>query len=109
MSNNYPIGTEYDPSAPWNQKEQPEKEIEVTVSVTLSKTMKVKVNDYIVWSVDEEGFPDIDYSMCDLKSAVKEQKYLPQDAYSIIINTIDSKKALDFKDWVVDDFEVELG
>ena len=39
---NYPLGAD-NPDAPWNQKENPEREIEVTVSVTLSKTIKVTV------------------------------------------------------------------
>lgn len=117
MSSNCPIGTEYDPRAPWNQEDQPDQEIEVTVSVTLSKTVKVKVNDYILWGVDEDGNPDADYSMCDLKSAVEKQIYLPQEAGDYIQEgfdngTIISAKygdiAIDLKDWNVDDFEVEL-
>ena len=40
----YPPGAEHDPNAPWNQEELPEREIEVTVSVTLSKTVKIKVS-----------------------------------------------------------------
>lgn len=93
----YPVGAEYDPNAPWNQKENPEREIEVTVSVTLSKTIKVMVSDYDVINSgkDEDGnyFEDIDYSNCDLKEAVTNQELLPQD------------KCLD---WEVDDFEVLL-
>ena len=42
---NYPLGAD-NPDASWNQEENPEREIEVTVSVTLSKTIKVKVSDY---------------------------------------------------------------
>ena len=42
----YPPGAEHDPNAPWNQVDNPEREIEVTVSVTLSKTVKVRVSDY---------------------------------------------------------------
>ena len=93
---NYPCGADT-PDAPWNQADNPEKEIEVTVSITLSKTLKIKVSDYeIVESgKDEDGnyFEDIDYSNCDLKSAVENQYTLPQDK---------------FKDWNIDDFEVIL-
>ena len=93
---NYPLGADT-PDAPWNQTDNPEKEIEVTVSVTLSKTLKIKVSDYeIVESgKDEDGnhFEDIDYSDCDLKCAVENQYILPQD------------KCLD---WNIDDFEVVL-
>ncbi len=82
--NNYPLGADYEPDAPWKQEEQPEHEIEVTVSLTISKTMKVKVDDYISFGED-----DIDYSMCDLKEAAKP--FLPN-----------------IKGWDVDDFEVNL-
>ena len=118
MSSNCPIGSDYDPKAPWNQEEQPEHEIEVTISVTLSKTVKVNVNDYIVWGKDEDGNPDIDYSMCNLKSAVEEQIYLPQEAGELIQEGLDTNMIIstnykdvadDLKDWNVDDFEVELG
>ena len=93
----YPPGAEHDPRAPYNEVETPEREIEVTVSVTLSKTVKIKVSDYeiIDSGKDEDGehFEDIDYSNCDLKSAVKEQITLPQDTC---------------KGWDVDDYEVIL-
>ena len=39
----YPPGAEFDSNAPWNQIDLPKKEIEVTVSVTLSKTVKAAV------------------------------------------------------------------
>lgn len=42
---NYPIGADT-PDAPWNQVENPEREVEVTISITLSKTVKIKVKDY---------------------------------------------------------------
>lgn len=106
---NYPIGTD-NSYAPWNQKDNPEKEIEVTVSITLSKTVKIKVSDYEVVDSgkDEDGehFEDIDYSNCDLKKAVKEQITLPQNAYTRIIKK--GKLYEDLKGWNVDDMEVIL-
>ena len=80
----YPAGAEFDPRAPWNEIELPPKEVEVTVSVTISKTMKVPVGDYII---DEEG--EADFSNCDLKKAVEENIKLP--------NT---------EGWILDDFTV---
>ena len=68
---NYPIGAD-NPDAPWNEVELPSKDIEVTISVTVSKTMKVPVRDY---TFDEEG--NIDFSECDLKKAVEENIRLP--------------------------------
>ena len=85
-NSNYPpmSQSEWD-SAPWNEVELPPKDVEVTVSITLSKTMKVPVTDYII---DDEG---IDFSRCDLNKAVEDSGHL-----------------LNFKDWHVDDFEVIL-
>lgn len=111
----YPVGTEYDSKSPWNQKENQEKEIEVTVSITLSKTVTIKVSDYIITdsgrNEDGEYFEDIDYSSCDLKSAVEEQIYLPQEAGQILSQSdVSSMECLseDFSNWNVDDFEVTL-
>ena len=108
----YPLGTEHSSNALWNQVDNPEREIEVTVSITLSKTVKIKVSDYeiIDSGKDEDGeyFEDIDYSNCDLKGAVEEQVILPQKAWDYI--TPKSKRDVnvisDLKGWNVDDFEV---
>nr|DAO50618.1 MAG TPA: hypothetical protein [Caudoviricetes sp.] len=108
----YPPGAEHDPNAPWNQEELPEREIEVTVSVTLSKTVKIKVSDYTITDSgkDEDGeyFEDVDYSDCDLKRAVEEQITLPQNAWDYIAPK--SKKEVqaifDLKGWNVDEMEV---
>lgn len=107
----YPPGADTE-DAPWNQVDNPEREIEVTVSVTLSKTVKIKVSDYEITDSgkDEDGeyFEDIDYSNCDLKGAVEEQIVLPQKAWDYIAPK--SKKEVnaifDLKGWNVDDFEV---
>ena len=106
---NYPLGAD-NPDAPWNQKENPEREIEVTVSVTLSKTIKVKVSDYDIINSgkDEDGeyFEDIDYSNCDLKDAVEEQIALPQSAHTYVKSS--PKVHEDLSNWCVDDLEVNL-
>lgn len=108
---NYPMGADTK-DAPWNQVDNPEREIEVTVSVTLSKTVKIKVSDYEITDSgkDEDGeyFEDIDYSNCDLKGAVEEQITLPQNAWDYIAPK--SKKEVqaifDLKGWNVDEMEV---
>ena len=82
----YPAGAEFDPRAPWNEVELPPKDVEVTISAIVSKTMKVPVRDY---TIDEEG--EIDFSNCDLKKAVEENVRLP--------NT---------KGWDLDNFEVVM-
>lgn len=110
----YPVGADTE-DAPWNQVDNPEREIEVTVSVTLSKTVKIKVSDYNITDSekDENGdyFEGIDYSGCDLKGAVEKQIYLPQEAGQLIedfaIGTIKAKTiSEDLSNWCVDDFEV---
>ena len=106
---NYPMGADTK-DAPWNQVDNPEREIDVTVSVTLSKTVKIKVSDYEITDSgkDEDGeyFEDIDYSNCDLKSAVEEQIVLPQSAHMYIKSN--PKVHEDLSNWCVDDLEVIL-
>ena len=106
---NYPAGADT-PDAPWNQSDLPEKEIEVLVSITLSKTVKVKVSDYeIIGSGKDENneyFEDIDYSNCDLKGAVEEQIVLPQSAHMYVKSN--PKVHEDLSNWCVDDLEVLL-
>lgn len=106
---NYPMGADTR-DAPWNQADNPEREIEVTVSVTLSKTVKIKVSDYEITDSgkDEDGeyFEDINYSNCDLKGAVEEQVILPQSAHMYVKGN--SKVQEDLSNWYVDDLEVNL-
>ena len=106
---NYPVGADTK-DAPWNQVDNPEREIEVTVSVTLSKTVKVKVSDYEITDSgkDEDGeyFENIDYSNCDLKVAVEEQIVLPQSAHMYVKSN--PKVREDLSNWCVDDLEVIL-
>ena len=106
---NYPMGADTK-DAPWNQVDNPEREIEVTVSVTLSKTVKIKVSDYEITDSgkDEDGeyFEDIDYSNCNLKDAVEEQVILPQSAHMYVKGN--SKVQEDLSNWYVDDLEVNL-
>jgi predicted RNA binding protein YcfA (HicA-like mRNA interferase family) len=106
---NYPMGADTK-DAPWNQADNPEREIEVTVSVTLSKTVKIKVSDYEITDSgkDEDGeyFEDIDYSKCDLKRVVEEQITLPQDAYKYVKGEFNNDQRNDLEGWDVDDFEV---
>ena len=98
MLDNYPPGAANDPLAPYNQCDPEPIEVEVTVSITLSKTVKIYVDDYIQEApeVDEDGHyykGDIDFSECNLSKAVKEQITLPNEKV---------------EGWNVDDFEVNL-
>lgn len=115
---NYPVGSDTS-DAPWNQSENSEKEIEVTVCISLSKTVKIKVSDYKITDCgkDEDGyyFEDIDYSDCDLKGAVGEQITLPHEVGQLLVNMEDnpikmSHKLKNIKEdlcgWNVDELEV---
>lgn len=118
---NYPMGADT-PDAPWNQEDYPEKEIEVTISITLSKTIKVMVDDYQVEEdADEDGrYLNYDFSECDLHKAVEDQVVLPQNLAEFIENMFNHdlnlkaagmpkylKNAVaDCKGWTVDDMEV---
>lgn len=108
---NYPMGAD-NADAPWNQADNPEREIEVLVSVTLSKTVKIKVSNYEIVDSgkdeDDEYFEDIDYSNCDLKSAVESQVVLPHKAWDYIApkSKEETNAIFDLKGWTVDDFEV---
>lgn len=110
----YPAGADTS-DAPWNEKEYSPKEVEVTVSVTLSKTVKVLVDGYEI----EEKDGRVSY---DLSGAVEEQLVLPQNlarfTETMFEEDLDLKAAgmpkylkdavSDCKDWYVDDMEVIL-
>ncbi len=88
---NYPLGADNE-SAPWNQVEPAPKKVEVTISLTISKTVEVEVDDYTMEeSTDEEGIvtPIYNFSECDLYAATKDQ--LPK-----------------CEGWCIDDYQVIL-
>lgn len=120
----YPPGAEFDPNAPYNEVELPEKEVEVTVSITLSKTIKVYVNDYYV-ETEDDGYGHrnfYDFSECDLHKAVEKQVILPHELAEYterIFNDSADLKAVGIPrylkkavngclDWQVDEMEVVL-
>lgn len=105
--------------APWCKEDPPEIEIEVTVSVTLSKTVKVMVSDYKV-EEDADNNPSYNFSDCNLYKAVEEQVVLPQNLavftermfdHDLNLKAAGMPKYLkdsieDCKDWSVDEMEV---
>lgn len=104
---NYPLGAANDPNAPYNQYENPEVEVEVTVSITLSKTVKVLVTDYdLIDDVDEDGAVfERDFSNTNFLAAVEEQVILPQDASLYVDVGSNLKAANDLSGWHVDEME----
>lgn len=98
-SENCPTGSDNDPNAPWNQSDPEAEEIEVTVSITLSKKVKIYVDDYEKEDyIDEEGnyCKSYDFRDCDLQEAVREQIMLPNSKFA------------QFSDWVEEDLEVTM-
>lgn len=114
---NYPLGADTK-DAPWNHVDLEEREIEVLVSITLSKSVKIKVNDYTLdCGKDEDGdyFKSLDFFDCDLKSAVKEQILLPHEVGQLLVDMDNNPHKIppksefmkeDLCGWNVDDFEV---
>lgn len=104
---NYPPGAKYDSNAPWNEEHKTPREIEVAVSITLSKTIKIQVADYQeeYLGKDEDGYPilEVNYDSCNLEDAVRLQAVLPDEAYKFVSVP---KFADDLKNWIVDDFNV---
>lgn len=74
---NYPEGSD-NSLAPWNEVEQDDELVEVTISQTLSKQVEVEVNDYEVdWDYDDDGnkIPELDFSNCDLITPTLDQHW----------------------------------
>ena len=94
-SNYYPTGTYNNPNAPWNEKVNKPQKVEVTVSITLSKTVEIEVDDYTTEEINEDDIYNTIYNFdnCDLEQAVRNQIDLPSKV---------------FDDWSEDDFVVNL-
>ena len=88
----YPAGAEHDPDAPYNQVEVPDKEFDVLISQTLSKSATVITNNYIPGasgvdydSDDEGGCVSISYQEPDDTSDTDwEKEYSENDHYTPI-------------------------
>lgn len=112
---NYPVGFDTE-NAPWNREDNPPKEVEVTVSITMSKTFKIDVDDYTMIE-DDDGSYFPDFSECNLYKALEEQVYLPNEIGDIIEQDLESNNickfkykdiSKDLKGWNIDDYEVIL-
>ena len=93
------------PWAPWNEPSVENIEVEVTVSLTISKTLKVRVP-----SINGKVLPITDG---ELKEAVIHQRWLPHEIAnigdSILKDSTEQKYIIeDLSNWTEDDFEVVL-
>lgn len=91
--------------APWNDPPVKDTEVEVTVSLTISKTLKIRVP-----SINGKVLPITD---SELKDAVINQRWLPHEISNIgdlILKDSPAQKSIieDLSNWVEDDFEVVL-
>lgn len=59
---NYPPGAANDPNAPYNEIEVPEREFDVTISMSLSRTVQCYTNKYIPEIDEEDGHLYVDTS-----------------------------------------------
>lgn len=107
---NYPLGADEDPRAPWREVTPRDEEVEVCVSITMSKVFKIKVNDYESIE-DYDAFGNIcrflDFGECDLLSSFKDQHFTPDQAY-MYVKDKDNDVKQDLTDWNVDEIEVVL-
>ena len=93
------------PWAPWNEPSVENIEVEVTVSLTISKTLKIHIP-----GMNGKPFPITD---SELKDAVINQKWLPHELHSVgdlILKDSPAQKSIieDLDNWIEDDFEVVL-
>ena len=90
-SGSYPAGAANDSNAPYNQPSNPEKTIQVAVTMTVTKVVNVPTSNYIIdREMDEDGswYEDIIYTN------------LEDDVKRVI-------ESLDLNGWEIDDFEYE--
>lgn len=122
----YPPGAEFDPRAPWNEQEVPERQFDVCISQTLSKSTRVTTNDYIPEvDQDEDGvYESTDTSDTDWEAAYNKDHYTPLQLINLfkesLLDELNSNKLnLDLKrrkcleelirecsDWTEDETEV---
>ena len=125
MLDNYPPGAANDPNAPYNQVEVPERDFDVLISQTLSKSTTVTTSDYIPVSEREEDFCNYysDTSNTNWKEAYNEsgnytplelieefKKFLEKHRPDPIIDMKEYKRYTflikECEGWVEDDIEV---
>lgn len=84
--------------APWNQVEQDDEPVEVTISQTLSKQVEILVDDYEVnWDYDDDGtkIPELDFSNCDIKTFALDQHWTVEKILQEIPKLYDKFTQLD--------------
>lgn len=126
---NYPPGAAHDPNAPYNEVEVPEREFDVTISMSLSRTVQCYTNKYIPEVDEENGHLYVDTSDTpwsevygDNHKTIPElleelKKYIQKDLDNLMSDDSKSDKAfhrrrlehlmLECDDWVVNEEDYE--
>jgi hypothetical protein len=73
----YPAGAYDDPNAPYNEIVPPERDFDVTVSQTLSKSTTLTTSKYLPEVDEEDGKVYTDTSDTDWKEVYNEEAYTP--------------------------------
>lgn len=71
----YPPGAEFDPMAPWNQIDVPERDFDITCCQVLSKNVTVTTDNYNMYFDDEDRQNHFDFSDTDWQAAFHENDY----------------------------------
>ena len=85
----YPAGAAWDDRAPYNQVTHTPMNIEVDIVITMSKKVKIAVNDY---EIDEDE-KTVSFENADMYKHVHDQVTLPTETEYC-------------KDWTVDDLQI---
>lgn len=106
----YPPGAEFDPNAPWNEKELPLEMVSCTISSSLSKNVDVEtsvcdgIHDFLDQDAEEQNMTPV--------QLIKELHNIAKDNLKLISNTSSADYAywsniLEQSDgWTEDEFEV---
>lgn len=106
----YPPGAEFDPNAPWNEKELPLEMVSCTISSSLSKNVDVEtsvcdgIHDFLDQDAEEQNMTPV--------QLIKELHNIAKDNLKLINNTSSADYAywsniLEQSDgWTEDEFEV---
>lgn len=84
----YPPGAEFDPNAPYNQIEVPQKDFEVTCSQSLSRTAIVTTNNYTPGASGVDYEPDDEGDIMQVVGMTPMILLIPIGLKSIMIMTI---------------------
>ena len=112
-TSDYPAGAD-DSRAPWNEKTHPAVDVDVVVTITLSKTMTIRTDKYTrkMCGYDEDGRPEYECDFEDLASSVAESVTLPHDLAGVMerdAGAITGRGVMaiaDCKGWKLEDMEV---